>query len=292
MGKSLNFGNIYNEAVEWLCLYNNRLDTYWQWCSHDCSYCYAKALLQFRWLRHPNNPKPWNVREIYKVVATQCDSKIPTRLWWMTDCFQPAERIHKVTYHTLKAFNKMRKPYLLLTKSDLIATDEYIEVLDKDLAHIQITVTTTNDEICARYEKATRPSDRIKAIEKLQRLWYDVQIRLSPFIPWLADPKEFNKIKCDKILIEFLRVNHRIKKWFGEFINDKDYPITYQWYQHMTFERKKELVKDFTIKEITVCDFDRNHLDYWKKEYNPNPNDCCNLRWIYPNPKKDAKTEA
>ena len=286
--QKLNFGSIYNEAVEWLCLYNNRLDTYWQWCSHDCSYCYAKALLQFRWLWHPNNPKPANVKEIYKIVATQCDSKIPTRLWWMTDCFQPAERIHKVTYHTLKAFKKMRKPYLLLTKSDLIATDEYIEVLDKDLAHIQITVTTTNDEICARYEKATRPSDRIKAIEKLQRLWYDVQIRLSPFIPWLADPKEFNKIKCDKILIEFLRVNHRIKKWFGEFINDKDYPITYQWYQHMTFERKKELVKDFTIKEITVCDFDRNHLDYWKKEYNPNPNDCCNLRWIYPNPKKDA----
>ena len=286
--QKLNFGSIYNEAVEWLCLYNNRLDTYWQWCSHDCSYCYAKALLQFRWLWHPNNPKPANVKEIYKIVATQCDSKIPTRLWWMTDCFQPAERIHKVTYHTLKAFKKMRKPYLLLTKSDLIATDEYIEVLDKDLAHIQITVTTTNDEICARYEKATRPSDRIKAIEKLQRLWYDVQIRLSPFIPWLADPKEFNKIKCDKILIEFLRVNHRIKKWFGEFINDKDYPITYQWYQHMTFERKKELVKDFTIKEIIVCDFDRNHLDYWKKEYNPNPNDCCNLRWIYPNPKKDA----
>lgn len=172
--QKLNFGSIYNEAVEWLCLYNNRLDTYWQWCSHDCSYCYAKALLQFRWLWHPNNPKPANVKEIYKIVATQCDSKIPTRLWWMTDCFQPIERIHKVTYHTLKAFNKMRKPfnkmrkpYLLLTKSDLIATDEYIEVLDKDLAHIQITVTTTSDEICARYEKATRPSDRIKAIEKL-----------------------------------------------------------------------------------------------------------------------------
>ena len=46
----------------------------------------------------------------------------------------------------------------------------------------------------------------------------------------------------------------------------------------MTFERKKELIKDFKIKEITVCDFDRNHLDYWKKEFNPNPNDCCNLR--------------
>jgi len=88
----------------------------------------------------------------------------------MTDCFQPVEKIHKITYNVLKAFNYYRKPYLLLTKSDLIATDEYLEVLDKDLAHIQITLTTTDDELCAKYEKAPKPSDRIKAIEKLQRL--------------------------------------------------------------------------------------------------------------------------
>jgi DNA repair photolyase len=88
----------------------------------------------------------------------------------MTDCFQPKEKIHKVTYHTLQAFNKMRKPYLIITKSDLIATDEYLKVLDKDLAHIQITLTTTNDELASKYEKATRPTDRIKAIEKLQEL--------------------------------------------------------------------------------------------------------------------------
>lgn len=286
MAQKLNFWSIYNKSVEWLCLYNDRLDTYWQGCSHDCKYCYAKSLLEFRWLRHPNNPKPWNVKEIYKIVATECSKTIPTRLWWMTDCFQPAEKIHKVTYHTLQAFNKMRKPYLIITKSDLIATDEYIKVLDKDLAHIQITLTTTNDEIASRYEKATRPTDRIKAIEKLQELWYDVQIRLSPFVPWLAKAEEFNKIKCDKILIEFLRVNHWIKKRFAEFIDEKDYSLNFHWYSHLTFERKKELVKDFKIKEITVCDFDPAHLDYWKKEFNPNPNDCCNLRWIYP---KDEK---
>jgi DNA repair photolyase len=57
-----------------------------------------------------------------------------------------------------------------VTKSDLIASEEYLKVLDKDLAHIQITLTTTDDEISKRYENATLPSDRIKAIEKLQRL--------------------------------------------------------------------------------------------------------------------------
>ena len=145
----------------------------------------------------------------------------------MTDCFQPVEKVHKITYNVLKAFNSCRKGYLIITKSDLIASDEYLEVLDKDLAHIQVTLTTTDDELASKYEKATRPSDRIKAIEKLQRLGYDVSIRLSPYVPGLADPKEFNKIKCDKILIEFLRVNHWIKKWFAEFIDEKDYSLNY-----------------------------------------------------------------
>lgn len=271
------FWSIYNEAVEGDCLYNNRLDTYWQWCAHNCDYCYAKALLDFRWLRHPENPKFIDLKEAYKIIKNIPKWQI-TRMWGMTDCFQPVEKIHKITYNVLKAFNYYRKWYLIITKSDLIATDEYLKVLDKDLAHIQVTLTTTDDILASKYEHATRPSDRIKAIEKLQELWYDVQIRLSPFVPWLADPKEFNKIKCDKILIEFLRVNHRIKKWFKDFIDDKDYPLNYHWYNHLTFERKKQLVRDFKQKEITVCDFDPKHLTYWKKEFNPNPDDCCNLR--------------
>jgi DNA repair photolyase len=59
---------------------------------------------------------------------------------------------------------------LIVTKSDLIARDDYIEVLDPKLAHIQITITSTNDELAATYEHATRPTDRIKAIEKLWAL--------------------------------------------------------------------------------------------------------------------------
>ena len=52
----------------------------------------------------------------------------------------------------LKAFNYYKKPYLIITKSDLIATDEYLKVLDKDLAHVQITLTTTDDQKALKYE--------------------------------------------------------------------------------------------------------------------------------------------
>lgn len=35
------------------CRYPVRLDTYGCGCSHDCGYCYAKSLLDFRGLWHP-----------------------------------------------------------------------------------------------------------------------------------------------------------------------------------------------------------------------------------------------
>ena len=38
------------------CNYPTRLDLYGCGCFHDCSYCYAKSLLNFRGLWHPDNP--------------------------------------------------------------------------------------------------------------------------------------------------------------------------------------------------------------------------------------------
>lgn len=81
--------------------------------------------------------------------------------------------------------------------------------MDKDLAHIQVSLTCTDDGLYRKlgYEKAPVPSRRIAAIEELQELGFDVQVRLSPFIPDYIDLNVLNSIKCDKILVEFLRIN-------------------------------------------------------------------------------------
>lgn len=75
-------------------------------------------------------------------------------------------------------------------------------------------MTTTDDQLSKTYEKASVPSTRIKAIEKLYRAGFDVTLRLSPYIPEYVDLEILNQVKCDKILVEFLRVNTWIKKWF------------------------------------------------------------------------------
>ena len=259
------------------CNYPTRLDTYGKGCSHDCSYCYAKSLLDFRGLWHPEDPSVADINKIRKKVAQLAESTVPVRLGGMTDCFQPAEKKYRVTYETLKALGENRVPYLIVTKSPLVASDEYMEVLDKELAHIQITVTTTDDERSRTYEKAAVPSERIRAIEKLQENGFDVALRLSPFIPQYIDFDRLNAVNCDKILVEFLRVNTWIKRWFD--IDYSDWTVKQSGYLHMPLEKKKELLTRITgFKEITVCEDESEAYEYWKANVNHNPDDCCNLR--------------
>lgn len=101
----------------------------------------------------------------------------------MTDCFQPAEAIYRLTYKTIRMLNERGVGYLIVTKSPMVAGERYIDAMDRRLAHIQISVTTTDDALARTYERTAPPSQRIAAVEKLQRRDFDVALRLSPFVP-------------------------------------------------------------------------------------------------------------
>ena len=264
------------------CHYSTRLDVYGSGCQHDCKYCYAKSLLDFRGLWHPEDPAVADMEKVRKTIqriyyGKVKDVNIPVRLGGMTDCFMPLERTVRNTYKTIELLNKYGIGYLIVTKSDLVADDEYIELMDKDLAHIQVSVTTTDDELSKSYEKAVVPSRRVKAIEKLWENGFDVQVRLSPFIPEYIDFDVLNNIKCDKILVEFLRVNHWIKKWFD--IDFSEYTLKNGGYQQLPLEKKIEYLGKITgFKEMSVCEDVEEHWNYWKENVNHNKDDCCNLR--------------
>ena len=251
------------------CHYPTRLDTYGCGCTHDCKYCYAKSLLDFRNMWNPLNPSVADIEKIKRKIKKLPSDTPAIRLGGMTDCFQPIEKIHRVTYETIKALNKQKIPYLIVTKSAIVADDEYIEIMDKKLTHIQITVTTTDDERSKTYEKASLPSERIRAIEKLQALGFDVTLRLSPYIPEYVDLDILNNVKCDKILVEFLRVNSWIEKWFD--IDYSEYTVKQNSYKHLPLEKKKEYISKITgFKEISVCEDETEAYEYWKNNFNHN----------------------
>lgn len=259
------------------CNYNIRLDTYGCGCMHDCKYCYAKSLLDFRGLWNAENPAIANIKDLKNAIL-----KIPkgtiVRLGGMTDCFQPIERAYRNTYKVIKMLNKRRIGYLIVTKSDIVARQEYLDIYDKDLAHFQITTTCLDDELYKKldYEKASLPSKRIEAIKKLQDNGFDVAIRLSPLIEEYIDFDKLNSLGINKAIVEFLRVNHWIQKWFD--IDYSKFTINQSGYKHLPLEEKLRIINKIKIPEISVCEDEDTAYKYWKENFNPNKEDCCNLK--------------
>lgn len=250
------------------CRYNTRLDTMGCGCAHDCAYCYAKSLLDFRGLWHPDDPSVADIRKIERKIK-KLPEGITVRLGGMTDCFQPIEKELKVTAETIKLLNEHGIHYLIVTKSDLIC--ENMHILDKQLAHVQISTTWLP------YEKAVPTERRIIATETLQENGFDVAVRLSPFVPEMVDFDHLNSIGCDKIIVEFLRVNHWIMKWMP--LDYTKHTLKSGGYWHLPLSNKLDALAKITgFKELSVCDDVPAHYEYFKKYINSNPDDCCNLR--------------
>ena len=257
------------------CLYNSRLDTYGCGCQHDCKYCYAKSLLSFRNLWNEKEPKIADIFEIEKAIA-----KIPqgtvVRLGGMTDCFQPLEEPERVTFETIRLLNQYGIGYLIVTKSHLIAAREYVELMDRNLAHIQITVTCLDDNVTGEYEKSSPPSMRIQALKRLQEAEFDVSLRISPFIEEYINFEQFNSLKVKKCLVEFLRVNSYIKKSFPN-VDYSKYTLKHGNYEHLPLEEKIRLLRKLELENVSVCEDVPEHYVYWAEHFNPNKYDCCNF---------------
>jgi DNA repair photolyase len=265
-----------DRKVNTWCKYTKRLDTYGCGCQHDCSYCYAKSLLSFRGLWNATEPAIASLKEIRGSIYKLSRNDV-VRIGGMTDCFQPMERQKRVTYETIKLLNNHKINYLIVTKNDMVAHPEYMDIYNKDLAHFQITITSTSKN---NYEKAPEPKKRIKAIERLQSLGFDVCVRLSPYIPKNIDLKILNKIECAKVLIEFLKVNYNVKNWFD--IDYSDYSLKFGGFEHLELNRKIDLQNEITgFKEKTIGEYVESHYEYFRDNVNFNKYDCCNLNLKY-----------
>ena len=235
----------------------------------------AKSLLDFRGKWNETEPNKASLNKIAKTIKTIKPGTV-IRLGSMTDCFQSLEKIHKTTYETIKLLNWYKVHYLIVTKSDLVANPEYLEIYNKELAHFQISITSTDSKKSQSIENAPLPNKRILAAEKLQNLGFDISVRLSPYIEGFINFNTINSIKCNKILIEFLKVNHWVRKWLN--IDYSKYTLSFGGYYHLQLEEKKRIVKLITgFNEVSVGEYVFEHHEYFKQNVNFNKSDCCNL---------------
>jgi len=227
-----------NEVIT--CNLPFRLDTYLG-CGHNCTYCYSRYLLsRYPNLWNPENPRhinPEDLRKVFKNAFTKrkrldkidrlIKQRFPIRLGTNSDCFQPVEGHLRITEKTLQMLNGWDYPYIINTKSDMVADEPYRTLLIN--AHggcvIQFTIISLNKELTQKLEtNAPSISRRIEAAKKLAGDGIYTQVRVSPIIPELtSDPEEMKKLFRDlkdagvkDLIVEFLRYTSRINMWVKE----------------------------------------------------------------------------
>lgn len=182
------------------CHYAFELDTYGRGCFHNCVYCYAKdQLTTYRYWNEPQ-PFPVNLAEIRKIFYTVFETdkhskwreimekRIPLRLGSMSDSFMWLDVKYGVTAEMLKILSFYKYPYIVFTRSDLVAHDEYMKLIDKNLAAIQFSISGNNNKL-ARLMEPGAPSyqRRLKAITKLTDAGVWTSVRINPLFPKYPD---------------------------------------------------------------------------------------------------------
>ncbi len=182
------------------CHYAFEIDTYGRGCIHDCVYCYAKDQLTAHGFWNRPIPFPVDISEIRKIMYTVFETnkpnkwrhvlekRIPVRIGSMSDSFMFMDKKYKVTQELLKILNFYEYPYIIFTRSDLIADDTYLNLLNKDLASVQFSISGNNDYLTKRLEPgAPSVERRLKALKKINEAGLWTTVRINPLFPKYPD---------------------------------------------------------------------------------------------------------
>ena len=168
----------------------------YQGCEHGCIYCYARnthtywgygAGLDFerKIIIKENAPE---------VLAQQLENPRwevrPIMLAGNTDCYQPIEQKKQLTRRMLQVLLQYRHPVSIITKNSLILRD--LDILQKlnelDLVHVNISVTTLNENLRQKLEPRTATAKKcLEVIQKISAGGIPVNVMVAPIIPGLTD---------------------------------------------------------------------------------------------------------
>lgn len=322
------------------CLYAFEVDTYGRGCAHDCVYCYAKAELTVHGYWNNPIPVPIDFNEIRKAfyIAFETDKRnkwrdllhrrIPLRIGSMSDSFMWSDTKYKVTQELLKLLKFYNYPYVVFTRSDLVANDDYLKLLDPKLAAIQFSLSSTNDELVRKIEPgAPSAKRRLAALTKLAGAGFWTTVRINPLFPIYPDgyftnpnfdrtldvPKfeyssfemidELATAKVPSVLAGFVRLSsfaiNNILRTTGVdlrpfyrrddvYKSQRDYHFTDEEIRYYYSEIRRRC-RSHNI-QFTTCYIGNGEGHFWKdQDLWTNKKDCCNIRGRISAFKTDAR---
>lgn len=310
------------------CLYSFEVDTYGRGCVHDCVYCYAKHQLESHGSWNRPMPFPIDITELWKTFYTVFETdkkskwrnilskKVPIRIGSMSDSFMWMDRKYKVTLEFLKILKHYNYPYVIFTRSDLVAHDDYINEMDTRLCSIQMSISSTNDNLNKLIEPGAPSAERrLKALKKLSEAGFWTTVRINPLFPiypdgFFTNPSFDHSVEVPKfdyfkfemideivscgvrsILAGFVRLsgqglksisevtNIDLKPFFGtkKFERSSNYHYSDKEIRFY-YEQIKERANLLGV-EFTTCYIGNGESHFWKdQDLWDNKVDCCNAK--------------
>ena len=157
-----------------------RFDTY-EGCSHACAYCFVKRK---NTLAVGNGEGTDALRRFISGERTQqtnwCDWDIPLHWGGMSDPFQPVERERKRSLEALKIFAETQYPFVVSTKSDLIAEEPYLSLIKSCNCVVQFSAVCPEYD---GYERGAASFERRLAAAAAISPYKRVIMRMQPYVP-------------------------------------------------------------------------------------------------------------
>jgi DNA repair photolyase len=160
-------------------------------CTHACVYCYARFMKRFT-----GHTEPWgefldakiNAPEVLKRQLERRGGPIKGGVFLssVTDLYQPAESIFKLTRGILEVLLEYQVSVSILTKSDLVLRDIDLLRQFKECS-VGLSVMTIDEGIARCFEpRAPSPARRIQALRKLKENNIATYAFISPYLPHLS----------------------------------------------------------------------------------------------------------
>ena len=322
------------------CLYSFEIDTYGRGCLHNCVYCYAKAELTVHGMWNNPVPAPIDINSVreafYLAFETDRTNKwvdllrrrIPLRIGSMSDSFMGLDKKYGVTKELLRILKFYKYPSVIFTRSDLVADDEYLDLLDRKNTAVQFSISSINPELSEAIEPgAPAPARRLKALAKLAEAGIWTTVRINPLFPnhpdgyftdpdfsWPGDVPKFEFSTFDMvdeiamhnvpaIIVGFGRFSafalNNIKKVAGVDLrpffrrndvmkSNRDFHYSDKEVRYYYEQYRKQAVKN--CMEFTTCYIGNGDDHFWKdQDIWSNKVDCCNVKNQVPGFQRDCR---
>lgn len=165
-------------------------------CLHGCSYCYARPSHEYLGLSAGLDFETKifvkkDASELFRRWLCRRDYEpTPVMMSGVTDCYQPVERVLRITRDCLRVAAQAGQPMSVITKNALVRRDLDLlaELASRNLIRVALSITSLDQSLTKTLEPATSsPAARLQAVKELTAAGIPVHVMVAPVIPGLND---------------------------------------------------------------------------------------------------------